>query len=144
MKLLAKMFALVADKFQNRTDKQGLPYILHCIYVMQHCGLTDEVSLCIALGHDLIEDTDVTTDYPQEHFGLEIALGIFALTNVGFDSYDEYIKSVAHSVMVEKLVKIKLADLQHNTQVSRLKGLAKADFDRIEKYQRAYTYLSKL
>lgn len=144
MKLLAKMFALVADKFQDRTDKQGLPYILHCIYVMQHCGLTDEVSLCIALGHDLIEDCeDISLQSLTKMFNAEIAYGIWTLSHISQTmTYEDYIKRIANTDA--RLAKIKLADLQHNTQVSRLKGLGKADFDRIEKYHRAYTYLSKL
>ena len=66
MKLLAKMLALVATEFKNKQDRQGKPYFFHCFHVMQTCGLTDENSLCIALGHDLIEDTnpeDIRLDY---------------------------------------------------------------------------------
>ena len=36
---------------------------------------------------------------------------------------------------------VKLCDLEHNTKLTRLKGLRKKDFDRLEKYHRAYTYL---
>lgn len=141
MKLLGKMFALVADKFKDKIDKQGKPYILHCIYVMQHCGLKDEDSLCIALGHDLLEDTDVTGNYLVDNFNLEIASGISVLTKQKDLDYDKYIKRISN---FPNIIPIKLADLEHNTQVSRLKGLTKKDFDRLEKYHKAYTYLKEI
>lgn len=141
MKLLAKMLALVATKFEHKLDRQGKPYTLHCLHVMQTCGLTDENSLCIALGHDLIEDTDVTIRYIEENFNEEIAIGISVLTKSVNQNYDDYISFISvHS----SISPIKLADLKHNMDASRLKGLTKKDFDRMEKYMRAYTYLSKI
>lgn len=137
MKKLGKMFALVADKFKDKVDKQGQPYILHCIYVMQNCKLFDEDSLCIALGHDLLEDTDVTGNYLVDEFGLDIASGISVLTRQKDVDYDSYIKRISSW---PNLIPIKKADLEHNTQVSRLKGLTKKDLDRLEKYHRSYTY----
>ncbi len=141
MKLLSKMIALVATKFNRVVDKQGVPYFQHCYTVMQTCGLKDEASLCIALGHDLIEDTDVTFDYLYKEFGEEIALGILNLTKCAEEDYEDYIKTVANN---PEIVPIKLADLKHNLEVSRLKGLTKKDFDRVEKYLKSYHYLSKL
>ena len=139
--MLAKMFALVADKFQDKVDKGGMPYFLHCIYVMQHCGLDDETSLCIALGHDLIEDTDLTAEQISSMFNDQIASGILALTKDKSISYEDYIKSITNNITVTK---IKLADLGHNMNVSRLKRpLSKADFDRLEQYQRGMAYLKK-
>jgi guanosine-3',5'-bis(diphosphate) 3'-pyrophosphohydrolase len=141
MKLLAKMLALVATKFEHKEDKQGKPYFEHCNHVKNTCGLTDENSLCIALGHDLVEDTDVTVKYLEENFNEEIAMGISVLTKPTNQTYDDYIKFVSNH---HSIVPIKLADLRHNMDASRLKGLTKKDFDRMEKYMRAYTYLSKI
>lgn len=144
MKLLGKMFALVSDKFKDKIDKQGKPYILHCIHVMQNCGLDDEDSLCIALGHDLIEDTDIDYIYLRREFNETIAEGINCLT-LKMGHYDDYIKTIPlYPNVGKKCVAIKLADLEHNSQVSRLKGLTKKDFDRLEKYHRSYTYLKSI
>lgn len=144
MKLLAKMLALVATEFKNKQDRQGKPYFFHCFHVMQTCGLTDENSLCIALGHDLIENTNITFEYLMEEFNAEIANGINCLTHK-LGHYDDYIKTISvYPFVGEKCTKIKLADLRHNMDASRLKGLTKKDFDRMEKYMRAYTYLSKI
>ena len=92
MKLLAKMLALVATEFKDRQDKQGKPYFLHCLHVMQTCGLKDENSLCIALGHDLVEDTNITVRYLEENFNEEIAMGIKVLTKPIYENYDDYIR----------------------------------------------------
>lgn len=144
MKLLAKMYALVAESFKDVTDKQGRPYFEHCLHVMQTCGLTDENSLCIALGHDLTEDIPhCTYEFLKNEFNNEIAHGINCLTCIS--DYDTYIKNIGISAAIYPfLAKIKLADLRHNMDASRLKGLSKKDFDRMEKYMRAYTYLSKI
>lgn len=141
MKLLSKMYALVAESFKDVTDKQGRPYFEHCLHVMQTCGLTDENSLCIAIAHDILEDCpQIDYDYINTNFNRNIAEGISILTHKG-ESYDEYIKLISFS---PHLIPIKLADLRHNMDASRLKGLSKKDFDRMEKYMRAYTYLSKI
>jgi len=141
MKLLSKMIALVATKFEGVMDKQGIPYFQHCYTVMQTCGLKDEESLCIALGHDLIEDTNISVDYLIENFNYRIATGIEVLTKQPDQNYDDYIKRIAGH---KDIVPIKLADLKHNLEVSRLKGLTKKDLDRVEKYLKSYHYLSKL
>jgi len=142
MKQLAKMLALVADQFKDKFDKGGQPYFLHCLYVMQNCNSKDENTLCIALGHDIIEDTPLRgEDLTEMGFNKYIVDGIDTLTRRDHQSYEDYIKRIS---MYPHLVPIKLADLDHNSKFTRLKGLTKADFDRMEKYQKAYVYLSKI
>lgn len=138
------MLHLVAEVFEDKFDKQGIPYFLHCLYVMQNCGLIDEDELCIALGHDLIEDIKwINYEYLKNNFNEKIAHGISCLTNLG--NYDSYIKNIGIvSTTFPYIAKIKLTDLTHNMMASRLKGLTKKDFDRMEKYMRAYTYLKSI
>lgn len=57
------------------------------------------------------------------------------------DSYDNYIKMI---VVNDDARRVKLADLEDNSRITRLKGLTKKDFDRMEKYHRSYVYLSKV
>jgi len=141
---LAKMLALVATKFKNKQDRQGKPYFLHCIHVMQTCGLEDENSLCIALGHDLMEDTNIAFEYLVEKFNTEIANGINCLTHK-LGQYDNYIKTIpVYPFVGEKCTKIKLADLRHNMDASRLKGITAKDQERMIKYMKAYQYLQKV
>lgn len=139
MKLLAKMLLLVAEKFKDTPDRQGLPYMLHCLYVMYNCGSNKENDMCIALGHDLMEDTDVTYEYLVKEFNHNIADGIQVLSHIDNSmSYEQYIEKVAE---YQQLRPIKMADLEHNTHITRLKGVSQSDIERVEKYHRAYTYL---
>jgi hypothetical protein len=55
--------------------------------------------------------------------------------------YDDYIKAISFNA---DAVKVKLADLKDNSDITRLKGLTKKDFDRMEKYHRSFMYLSKV
>ena len=68
------------------------------------------------------------TEIPQEN----------SMNEEDFFSYDDYIKVISTDPIAKA---VKLRDLEHNTKVTRLKGLRKKDFDRLEKYHRAYTYL---
>lgn len=144
MKLLAKMLFLVAEKFKDVQDKQGMPYLLHCIVVMQTCGLTDENSLCIAAGHDLIEDTDITYEYLTKEFNHEIALGIFLLSKPADLEYEEYIHTLGGKQIHYSIRKIKIADLKHNSDITRLKDVRDKDVERMIKYQKAYRYLMSI
>lgn len=136
---LANMIALVATKFQNRSDKAGRPYILHCLRVMNSVHGDDEIK-CIAVGHDLIEDTDVTEEMLRElGFSERVIFGIKILTHDPSVPYDDYIKIISN---YPDCIEVKKSDLEDNSNITRLKGLRKKDFERMEKYHRAYMYLS--
>jgi len=144
MNKLALAISITARAFENKLDKAGEPYILHCLRVMNATHGDEDVK-CAAIMHDLVEDTDEKS---------EINYTFAKLTELGFSDktvgllhllthnketpYDEYIKSIAVS---DDATEIKLKDLEDNSNISRLKGLGKKDFDRIEKYHRSYVYL---
>lgn len=139
MKLLALAIAITADAFKDTLDKGGQPYILHCLEVMNNTE-GDEDTKCAAVMHDLIEDTDWTLGQLKAAGFSDKTIGLlYLLTHLKETPYDEYIKAI--SVNAEA-TRIKLRDLEHNSNITRLKGLRKKDFDRLEKYHRAYIYLS--
>lgn len=96
-----------------------------------------------AILHDLVEDKEkegYTFDYLTcEGFDSNVIYILQLLTHRRDISYMDYIKNLAHNPIAKA---IKKADLEHNSKVSRLKGLSKKDFDRLEKYCIAYQYLS--
>lgn len=140
MKKLALAIAITAEAFKNTLDKGGSPYIMHCIRVMMNTE-GDEDTKCAAIMHDLIEDTLYTFgDLSRLGFSDKTVGILHLLTHDTFTPYDEYIKAIAVS---KEATKIKLADLKDNSDITRLKDLTKKDFDRLEKYCRAYKYLSK-
>lgn len=137
---LSIAIALVAEKFVNKTDKSGQPYVLHCLHVMNTIKSEDENVKIAAVMHDLIEDTDVTfKDLADMQFSSKVLRLMHLVTHDKTTSYDDYIKAISCDT---DATDIKLADLRHNSDITRLKGLRKKDFDRLEKYHKSYTYLS--
>lgn len=138
---LATAIALAAEYFEDTTDKSGEPYILHCLHVMYAMPEDDPELRSIAVLHDIVEDTEVTLEeLREEGFSERVIEGVAAMTHDKDVSYGDYIKRIALS---EDATKVKLADLRHNSDITRLKGLTKKDFDRMEKYHHSYKYLSK-
>lgn len=143
--MLAKAIELAARVFVNKKDKQGKPYILHCLHVMNNVDQNDEELMQIAVLHDVIEDT-ANDESPitalallEMGFSRRVVAGVKCLTHTDDESYEDYIKRIA---MNEDARLVKLQDLRHNSDITRIKNLRKKDFDRIEKYHRSYIYLS--
>ncbi len=134
--------AITSEAFRDKTDKAGEPYILHCLRVMNHLHTKDKELQCIAVMHDLIEDTKWTIRHLIEcGFSDRITNTLMFLTHNKSIPYMEYIKTISYNTDARL---VKLADLKDNSNITRLKGLTKVDFDRMEKYHIAYTYLSKI
>lgn len=141
MSNLATAIAIAAGSFENKTDKAGKPYILHCLRVMNSVDQNDEELMIIAVLHDLIEDTHWNRSMLLScGFSDRVLSALSLLTHDHKQSYDDYIKNIVFSPDARS---VKLADLIDNSNITRLKGLTKKDFDRMEKYHKAYTYLSK-
>lgn len=137
---LNNMLHLATTKHAGQYDKAGQPYILHCLKVMHYVKSTDEDLLCIALGHDLMEDTDVNYDYLIKNFNRRIADGIMCLTKIKdetFENYKLWVMSNRDSVIV------KMADLRHNSDIRRLKGVTEKDIQRMVKYMNFYQELKE-
>jgi GTP diphosphokinase / guanosine-3',5'-bis(diphosphate) 3'-diphosphatase len=137
---LAKAIAIASSAFEDKTDKAGEPYILHCLRVMNSVSQDDHELMSIAALHDVVEDTDITLeDLRALGFSLRVLTAVDLLTHRKADTYEEYIKKISTN---PDAVKVKLADLKDNSNITRLKGLRKKDFDRVEKYHKAFVYLS--
>lgn len=137
--LLNKMLVLTTTRHAGQYDKGGQPYILHPLKVMYYLKTNDEELQCIALAHDLVEDTDTPyTELYEMGFTTRIVEGIDALTKRRGESYDDYKERVKAN---PDAVRVKMADLRHNTDVRRLKGVTDKDLARMEKYHRFYLEL---
>ena len=140
--LLNKMLVLATTRHAGQFDRGGNPYILHPLKVMYYLKSNDEELQCIALAHDLVEDTDTTySELREMGFPERVIQGIAALTKNPGESYDEYKLRVKNN---PDAVKVKMADLRHNTDVRRLKGVTEKDLARMEKYHRFYMELRLL
>jgi GTP diphosphokinase / guanosine-3',5'-bis(diphosphate) 3'-diphosphatase len=137
--LLSNLIALNATKFSGKLDKGDKPYILHCLRVMYGVSNEDLEVQCIAISHDLIEDTDVTyTQLIELGCTERVIAGIKTLTKVPGESHDEYLVKILANI---DACKVKLSDLKDNSDINRLKGLRQKDFDRLIKYQQMYSII---
>lgn len=140
--LLDKMLVLATTSHAGQFDKGGNPYILHPLAVMTLLNSTDEELMCIAIGHDMVEDCGVTyVQLTELGITARIIDGIRCLTKVPGESYDEYKAKVKSN---PDSIKVKLADLRHNTDITRLKGVREKDMARMEKYFHFYMELMSL
>ena len=140
--MLNKMLVLVTTKFDGKFDRGGVPYVLHCLKVMNYIKSDDEELQCVALGHDLVEDTDVTyVDLRNLGFTERVIIGIKAMTKVPGETNDEYMDRIR---ACPDAIRVKLADLRHNSDIRRLKGVTEKDIKRIEKYHKMYLALKDL
>jgi (p)ppGpp synthase/HD superfamily hydrolase len=140
---LNKMIVLATTEFDGIYDRGGVPYILHCLKVMHYLKSDDDELQQIAVGHDLIEDCkNVTYQMLRDmSFSDRVIDGIRCLTKVPGESPEEYLAKVMSN---HDAILVKLADLRHNSDIRRLKGVTDKDIKRIEKYHKMYLVLKEL
>lgn len=137
--MLDKAIKIASVSFEGKYDKGGKPYILHCLHVMDAVKHLGERYMIVGVLHDLIEDTEWTAEMLwKEGFDSITVNAIDHMTHKRGDDYFEYIRKVAMDPISKE---IKKADLKHNSDITRMKGLRKKDFDRLEKYHKAFEYL---
>lgn len=140
MKMLAAMLLLATQKHHGQFDKGGKPYILHPLKVMYLLKTEDEELMCIALGHDLIEDTDCTyVDLIEAGMSKRVIGGIAALTKMKGQTFEEYKEAVMANI---DAIKVKMCDLRHNSDLRRIKGVSEKDLERVAKYTKFYNELA--
>jgi (p)ppGpp synthase/HD superfamily hydrolase len=134
--MLGRMLVLVTNAHAGQYDKGGHPYILHPLKVMHYLKSDDEELQCIALGHDVIEDTKVTYQELRETgISERVIKGIAALTKLPGETLEEYKERVFAN---RDAMRVKQSDLRHNTDIRRLKGLTDKDIARTAKYHQFY------
>lgn len=140
--MLNAMILMAVNGHYNQFDKSGQPYILHPLKVMHYLKTTDEELQCIAIGHDLVEDTTITyQDLRGAGISERVIAGIKALTKEHGETYEEYKEKVKAN---SDAIKVKLADLRHNSDIRRLKGVTEKDIKRVIKYHSFYLELKEI
>lgn len=134
-----KALKLCFEVHKNRLDKGGMPYVFHPFYIAVQ--MQDEVTTVVALLHDVIEDSDYTLeDLLKMGFSAEVTEAITLLTHKKGVPYMQYIEELK-SNPIARLVK--LADLKHNSDTSRLDIVDKTTIKRNKKYFDAIQFLEK-
>lgn len=89
--------------------------------------------------HDVLEDASITIeDLANEGFSQTIIQAIDTITKKKNESYEQYVQKIAENPLARK---VKIADLKHNSDLTRLKKITEKDIARVEKYQKCLNYL---
>lgn len=135
--LLSLAIKVATEAHEGQLDKGGNPYILHPQAVA--ASLDNTENKIVAYLHDVIEDTDVTLDKLEKlGFTYRIVNSVRILTKSKDVSYDDYLKSVKKD---SNAWHVKMADIKHNMDISRIPEPTAKDFSRIEKYKKALAFL---
>lgn len=140
--MLSNAILLATKAHDGQHDRGGKPYILHPLAVMSILDTTDEELQCIAVLHDVIEDTNTTyADLIEAGMSSRVIEGVRLLTKNRGQTLEEYREGVRSN---PDAIRVKMADLTHNSDIKRLKSRREKDFLRVAEYQRFYWELSDL
>lgn len=132
-----KALKICFEVHKNQVDKSGIPYVFHPFHLAEH--MKDEATTIVALLHDVVEDSDYTlNDIAQMGFGEEITEAISLLTHKLSVPYMEYIANLKNNPIART---VKIADLEHNSDLSRLDVIDYKALERNKKYQTALQIL---
>ncbi len=131
--LTKKALIIAYEAHKKQKDKSGLPYVFHPFHLAEQ--MNDEYSTCVALLHDVVEDSNYTIqDLIDIGFPIEVTEAIKVLTHSKAIPYFEYIKKVKNNTIATR---VKIEDLKHNSDLTRLNQITEEDEKRIEKYRKA-------
>ncbi len=136
LETIAKQIAIKAH--HGQFDKADQPYITHPEFVASQ--VTGDEAKAVAWLHDVVEDTPVTfDDLRAAGLSENVIAGIDAITKREGEDYETYLERVAANPLARA---VKLADLTHNMDSSRLKVITEKTKERLEKYRWAFEKLS--
>ena len=139
--MLGNMIVLATNAHAGQFDKGGHPYILHCLKVLHYTGSDDEEIQCIAVGHDLLEDTQTSfEDLYDAGMTDRVVDAITALTKMPGQSLEGYKAEVFSN---RDAMIVKRADLKHNSDIRRLKGVTDKDVARMGRYMQFFAEIEE-
>lgn len=136
--LLERALEIATKAHKGQVDKSGAVYIFHPIRVAELC--TTEEEKIVALLHDTIEDTSVTAEYLLEQgFPRTIVDAVLGVTRRDDETYEEFVRRAGLNPISKQ---VKIHDLEDNMDIRRLSEVTEKDLARLNKYLRAYKYLT--
>ena len=135
--LTKKAIRLCFEAHKNQVDKSGLPYVFHPFHLAEQ--MKDELPTVVALLHDVVEDTSYTLDDLRKMGFPEAVLdALTLLTHTDDTPYLDYVARLKSNSIARA---VKLADLRHNSDLTRLNHVDDRAIKRVEKYQKAIALL---
>ena len=134
-----KAMRIAFDAHKEQTDKTGMPYIFHPFHLAEQ--MTDEVSVCVALLHDVVEDTTITfEDIAAQGISSNVIAALKILTHDDGVPYLDYVQRIWDSGN-QTAIAVKLADLRHNSDATRVETVDEKMKERWGKYRAAIALL---
>jgi hypothetical protein len=131
--------AIACAAHQGQVDKSGYPYIHHPLHVAEE--MTDELSCAAALLHDVVEDTPWTlTQLKGAGVPDPVLEALALLTHDEATPYLDYVRRLRSNPIARA---VKLADLRHNSDLSRLEQVTDRDLSRLRRYEEAAALLTE-
>lgn len=119
--MLNNAILLAARHHDGQFDKGGTPYILHVLKVMHYLKTDDEELMCIAVLHDIIEDTKCTF---EELKCYQISERVIAAVDLLTKKKDQANEDYLEGILTNKdAMLVKMCDLRHNMDARRLKSI---------------------
>ncbi len=135
--LIYKSLEIVTKLFNDKDDKGGFPYVIHLLKV--YSGVSDYLEKVCALLHDVVEDTEISyNDLKKLGYQDDVIDILEILTKNKGEDYSKYIDRIIDSKNIHAM-NIKIADLRHNMDITRIKNPTANDYERVSKrYEPAY------
>ena len=122
----------------GQVDKSGVPYIFHPIHLAEQMDTEDEC--IVALLHDVVEDTEMTFEQLEKDFSETVIQALKLVTRDKNEDYMQYVEKIKMNPIAKK---VKLEDLHHNSDITRLEKITLIDLKRNEKYEKAIKFLNE-
>ena len=128
-----KALCLCFEAHKEQKDKSGLPYVFHPFHLAEQ--METEETTVVALLHDVVEDTDYSlADLEDMGFSKSVLDALALLTHDPSVDYMDYVRAIKANPIART---VKLADLRHNSDLTRLDTVDEKALARVEKYQKA-------
>ncbi|MBR2832827.1 MAG: GTP pyrophosphokinase [Bacilli bacterium] len=137
-KNVKKAINIAYSAHMGQNDKFGIPYVFHPVHLAESMG--NESECIVAILHDVVEDTSVTFKDLEQEFSKEVIDALKLLTHDKKVPYEKYIYNLKDNPIAKK---VKLADLIHNSDITRLEKITVRDKIRNKKYEKAIKILSE-
>lgn len=137
--LTNKAMKLAYNAHHGQVDQGGMPYIFHPFHLADQ--MKDEIAACVALLHDVVEDTDVTVAELEQEFPKAVTDAVRLLTHERGTDYFDYVRALRNNPVARK---VKLADLAHNSDETRLGECGDISAEQIAERHRKYEKARKI
>lgn len=115
--MINKALNIAYKAHHGQKDKGNVPYIFHPYHIAEK--FNNEIDICVAILHDVLEDTFVSKEELEGYFPKEVIEPLVLLTRSTHDTYFEYIKNICSNPIAQK---VKIEDIKHNLVFERIQN----------------------